>query len=286
MPRPSYLVIGHVTQDAVASGFRLGGTATYAGVTAARLGWSVRVLTAGNAEARGSLTELLPEAEFSWVESPESTRFHNRYHGEIREQHLLSLAAPLIADALPVDWLESEVAHLGPVAQEVDQHLMTAFPPLTTVGVTPQGWLRLWDQSGRVETAEWGPATAQLSSLSALVLSREDVGGSDIRLDHYREHSRLMVVTRGFRGCTIYAGGQVIHLETRSAVEMDPTGAGDVFAAAFFIRLHETGDPVQAARFANVAGSFSVEGPGTDAIPTRDQIESWLRGNPSSNGRR
>jgi sugar/nucleoside kinase (ribokinase family) len=57
---------------------------------------------------------------------------------------------------------------------------------------------------------------------------------------------------------------------------VDPTGAGDVFATAFLIRLAETGDPGQAARFANVTASFSVEGWGMAAIPTRLQVEDYL----------
>ena len=61
------------------------------------------------------------------------------------------------------------------------------------------------------------------------------------------------------------------------ANEVDPTGAGDVFATAFFVRLHETGDAVQAARFANAAASFVVEGPGVSCIPSRAQVEWRLR---------
>ncbi len=38
-----------------------------------------------------------------------------------------------------------------------------------------------------------------------------------------------------------------------------------VFAAAFLIRLAETQDPCEAARFANVVASFSVEKPGMPA---------------------
>jgi sugar/nucleoside kinase (ribokinase family) len=60
------------------------------------------------------------------------------------------------------------------------------------------------------------------------------------------------------------------------AVEVDPTGAGDVFAAAFLVRLQETEDPVQAARFANAVASFCVEGPGVAGIPTREQVEERL----------
>jgi sugar/nucleoside kinase (ribokinase family) len=90
------------------------------------------------------------------------------------------------------------------------------------------------------------------------------------------------VVTHGPRGATVYHGGEVRHLPTRPAHEVDPTGAGDVFAAAFLVRLHEillergVEDPWEAAHFANVVASFSVEGIGYSAIPQRAQVEAYL----------
>jgi sugar/nucleoside kinase (ribokinase family) len=42
------------------------------------------------------------------------------------------------------------------------------------------------------------------------------------------------------------------------------------------IRLTETGDPCQAAQFANAVASFSIEGPGVSGIPMRQQVEYYL----------
>ncbi|MBI2468198.1 MAG: hypothetical protein HYV62_10340, partial [Candidatus Rokubacteria bacterium] len=60
------------------------------------------------------------------------------------------------------------------------------------------------------------------------------------------------------------------------AVEVEPTGAGDVFAAAFLIRYNATGDPWDAAAFAAVAGALTVEGEGIAGVPTRERLlERW-----------
>ena len=56
----------------------------------------------------------------------------------------------------------------------------------------------------------------------------------------------------------------------------DPTGAGDVFAATLFTRLHETGDPIEAARYAAYVAAISVEGPGSSVIPSRAEIDAGL----------
>ena len=58
---------------------------------------------------------------------------------------------------------------------------------------------------------------------------------------------------------------------------VDPTGAGDVFAAALFVRYTETGDLVASARFAHAAAARSIEGRGTSAIPGREAIERKLK---------
>ena len=61
-----------------------------------------------------------------------------------------------------------------------------------------------------------------------------------------------------------------------AAREVDPTGAGDVFAAAYLIAYHESRDPVYAATYASCAASFAVEAPGMEGIPTRAQVASRL----------
>jgi sugar/nucleoside kinase (ribokinase family) len=38
------------------------------------------------------------------------------------------------------------------------------------------------------------------------------------------------------------------------------------------VRYHETGDPEESARFAHAAAACSIEGPGTEAIPTRQRL--------------
>jgi sugar/nucleoside kinase (ribokinase family) len=57
----------------------------------------------------------------------------------------------------------------------------------------------------------------------------------------------------------------------------DDLGAGDVFAAAFFVALFEGQDPAHAASFANAAAAIRIQGPGPGAIGDRAAIEARLR---------
>jgi sugar/nucleoside kinase (ribokinase family) len=57
---------------------------------------------------------------------------------------------------------------------------------------------------------------------------------------------------------------------------VDATGAGDVFAAAFFVRFFTTRDPWESARFATLVASRSVTRVGLDGIPTLREIEEFM----------
>jgi sugar/nucleoside kinase (ribokinase family) len=58
--------------------------------------------------------------------------------------------------------------------------------------------------------------------------------------------------------------------------EVDPVGAGDIFAAAFFARMQQTRDPWEAARFGTQLASASVTRRGIEGIPTEDEVKAGL----------
>jgi sugar/nucleoside kinase (ribokinase family) len=166
---------------------------------------------------------------------------------------------------------------LGPLVGEVDEALVHQFAGSRVIA-TPQGWFRSWDEAGLVSLGRWPGAGQLLPYLTALILSDEDVRGDPACVERFAAVTRILVLTHGPRGATVYHAGEVRDFPTRPAKEVDPTGAGDVFAAAFLIRLAEVDDPWEAARFANVVGSFSVEGQGVSAIPSREQVEAFRAG--------
>jgi sugar/nucleoside kinase (ribokinase family) len=57
------------------------------------------------------------------------------------------------------------------------------------------------------------------------------------------------------------------------AESVDPTGAGDVFAAALLVYLHRTGDLERAAGYAHATAAFCIEGEGVEGLPTAEQVE-------------
>jgi sugar/nucleoside kinase (ribokinase family) len=265
-----YLVIGHVCQDLTPIGPRLGGTVTFGALTAHALGRRVGMVTSAPDEMRPLLKPLKPLA-LACIPSKLPTTFENTYTPAGRMQTLTGRAAPLTIDHVPSSWRQAALVHLAPVADEVAPDLAKQFPG-ALVGITPQGWMRQWDASGRVSFRVWESAAEVLPHTQALVLSIEDLDGDETLAWQYATQTGVMVVTRGAQGCTLFVSGEPTHIPAPHVDERDPTGAGDIFAAAFFCELHATHDALHAARFATRLASDSVTRSGLAGIPNAAQV--------------
>jgi len=265
-----YLVVGHLAADLAPSGPALGGTAAYAGLTAAALGLRVGVLTSAAPDL-----DLAPLAalDLEVVPSPRTTTFENRYGPEGRAQFLHARAVRLEPRHLPPEWRSPRIAHLGPIAGEVDPALADLFAG-SLLGVTPQGWMRSWDGAGRVIPTAWAGREKLLAAAAAVVISTEDVGGNEHEIEDLAHACPLLVVTDGPKGSRVFWNRDQRRLPAPPVSEVDPTGSGDVFAAAFFIRLYQTRDPWESARYANLLASASVSRRGIAAAPTPQEVEA------------
>jgi len=271
---PDYIVIGHVTRDIQKDGTTMpGGTVTYAALAARNLGLRVGVVTCMAEDL--DLGSVFDGIELIRWPAEATTTFENIYINGTREQYVHTVAPPLRSEHVPEEWRSAPLVHLGPIAMEVADDLVDAFPQ-AIVGVTPQGWMRSWDTSGRVSHTVWAGASHILARADVLVLSEEDVGGDRSLLQSYLKMAKLAVVTDGWRGAVVYAPQGIRRLPAYHVEEKDPTGAGDVFATAYLIALSEDKDPYEAARFANAVASYSVEARGLSAIPTRRQAEDRM----------
>ena len=265
-----YLVIGHVTEDITPTGRRLGGTAAYAALTARRCGLRVGILTSVSASTSLEALEGIPILK---VPSPRSTIFEHLRTENGRGQILRSQAAPIAVESLPEAWRRVSIVHLAPVAQELPADC-AQYVSTSLLGLTPQGWMRSWDTAGNVTACDWDSASSLLPVAGAVVFSREDVGGNDQAIEAMSHQTRILVVTEGAAGCLLYWNGDRRRFRAPVVQVVDDIGAGDVFAAAFFIRLHTTRDPWEAARFATLLAARSVTRPGLDGIPTVEEIEA------------
>ena len=274
MTRPDFLAIGHLTKDLQDGGYTIGGAVTFASLTARNLGLRAAVVTRASPDLH--FYPIFRGIEVLSLPSKATTTFRNVYFGEMRVQYIGAVADKIEAEDIPLGWRETRIVYLAPLAGELDVDIVRLFPQ-SLLGVSPQGWLRRWDEEGRVYPKGWNRAEEVLCRADAVIFSEEDVGWDEGLIGGYASKARLLVVTRGEKGATVYQGGKVRHFPAFKVREVvDPTGAGDVFAAAYLIELERGGDPYGAAVFANCVASISVEKRGTEEIPTLEEVEERL----------
>lgn len=276
---PLLVAVGHVTRDVLAQGERTGGAVSYASLCARRLGWEAAVVS----RAAGSFDAAreLPGVRAEIAPSRETTRFVNAYVEGRRRQHVEALADPIDGSEVPDDLRRPEALLLCPVAGEIRTPLAGLFEA-GVVAAVAQGWLREIGPDGRVAPRPWVGAEGDLAGVDVVFVSPDDLPGGAAAARALLAHVPRVVLTRGRAGVELLEPDRTTPVPALPAAEVDPTGAGDVFAAAFVVRYHECLDPVEAAAFAASTAAFAVEGVGASALASREavtrRLERWRAG--------
>lgn len=264
-----YLVIGHITADLTDSGVKLGGTAAFSGLTAHRLGLKTGILTSHSPELNTTPIDSL------WVKnkiSEHSTTFKNISDGADRDQFLFHTADRLTKADLPELAPQPVIVHLGPVANEVDPDILSAYPTSLKC-LTPQGWFRGLNEENKVYLQPWESCEKYLAMADIAVISQEDVKKDEERIASMAASIPVFVVTENYKGARVYWHNDARYINAPGVKYVDDTGAGDIFATAFFYRYYKTRDPWEAGRFAVQLASGSVTRKHLDSIPTTEEIK-------------
>ncbi len=270
---PDFIAVGHMTIDRMERGETPGGSALYAGLLAHHLGLRVGLLT--SVGPAFPLRTLPPEIQVVNVLAEETTTFEHRRRMGSRGLRLVRRARPLAEMDLPETWRSVPLIYLCPVAAEVDPAFAHAFDD-PVLGIGPQGWMRAWGQDGVVRRQAWQGAREVLRQAQALFLSEEDVA-DERAVREWFDLVPVGCVTRGAAGATLFVNGEPYAVSGYPANVVDPTGAGDVFAAAFLIHYQRTQDAWEAAGFASAAGSLAVEGEGITGVPGLAALDArWV----------
>ncbi len=269
------MIVGNVVEDLLSDGSKApGGPSLYSAWVASALDVEVTLCSrvpAGYDERalRGLNLVRLPA-----VTCP---LFSNSYDGAgNRTQFLYELGEPIQCSDIPA--ARGEALLVAPAYHELDCVPIETDLPRATV-VMLQAALRTIDGQSQVRpTLRPLPVTAPfLVPNGTVVFSEEDAGDPLELAGALSERGTTVLVTLGPRGVRVFQpGAPSVTVPGYHAEITDPTGAGDAFAAAFTIRLTETGDLIEACRFANAAGSLAVEGSGRESVPTRPRVEERM----------
>jgi sugar/nucleoside kinase (ribokinase family) len=299
-----YTTVGHVSVDVLPGGARrAGGSAFYSALQAARLGQQSRIITQGvEAEIQSLLAPFRSELALQILPASETTTLQSTGDRAPRAQRLLAWAGRM-EEGIEID---SSIVHLAPIARETPRRWSGR---ADFIGLTPQGLVRAWAGANReIHPVALAPALLP-ERWDAAVISeteRESATGLIPAAASPRAVSRGPAAADGDAGPTDAGDGAAPAVRSRGVVAVtaaaaptsihmpdgevasvlvpviedfcDDVGAGDVFAAAFFVALHEGRPARAAAAFANAAAAVRIAGAGAGAIGDRTAVEARLGG--------
>lgn len=280
MPDPvRFLAIGHVARDEFAGEptWRLGGTVLYTAATAARLGARAAIVTRVGPHERAALEERCVRLgiELHALPGEVTTTFAFRYEDGKRLLKLKARARGLAFADVPAGLRSAEAVILGSIAHEIDRSLLGAFGDAASV-VTAQGYLREWTADGSIHPRRWDDVAEVTATASAIVLSEEDIGGDLEEPRRWAGHTPV-IVTFAERGSLVLVDGAETMVPAFHADRViDPTGAGDAFAAGLAVALAERRPLLEGVRFAHAVASFAVEAVGTEGLADRTRVEARM----------
>jgi sugar/nucleoside kinase (ribokinase family) len=252
------LVAGHVTLDRYGTQLVPGGAAYYAAHVYRALGAEVRIATAAGRDfPAGALAGLAAHV----APAARTVIFSNAYAPDGARSQRASAGAPALDPAaLPAGWHEADLLHLAPVLGEIDLASWRAAVPARFVGLEIQGWVRALGEGGQVSPARWLPSPGELAGVAAAVAGDDDLRGQPGLRARLTETIPAVAFTHGEEGAEVAADGRITRVGVYRTFASDPTGAGDAFAAAFFLGLARGDGATAAAQLGAAAASIVVEG--------------------------
>ena len=277
----TFHVIGHVTRDRIAHGSATreqpGGGAYYAGLTLARLGAQVEVITRLAADDRPALLRELHAAgtHLTVGLSPATTTFENTWLDAAltrRTQIVTAVAAPFTAADLPT--ADAALLHLAPLtASDMDTHFIECAAARGVVALDAQGMVRQVGPAGRhgaVIVRPWEDAATALRWVSFLKVDVEEAAVLTGLADPPRAARQLAhrlgrapceaIVSLAERGAVIASPQRTHHIAALPTTRpVDATGCGDTFFAAYLLRRRRGDDIPAAGRFAAACATLTLE---------------------------
>lgn len=264
-----FLCIGFFCHDVKEDTYVLGGAASYCSLAASKLGQKTAVLTSVGKDFLFFDTFQKEGIIVHNALAPKTTVFHNIYKAGTRTQYIYDRANPIEVKDLPDAWKNIPIVKFCLIADEVAPSLLTAFPNALKAA-TIQGWLRQWDDTGKIspKTMDW----ELLSAIDIVLFSDADIPNIKEVLPIITKKVGIVVMTRGANGASVFYKNKQYDFPAYPVQEVDPTGAGDVFAASFVVAYGKHQNIALAVAYAHTVASFIVTQEGAQ-FPSIEAIE-------------
>lgn len=283
-----YCLIGHVTRDinGLKGGDRdlPGGSVLYCAFYLSGVGRTIQMVTSLAEKDRTLFQEqLLPNADWRFVDSSDTTVFRNAYHWQggndsdepraivdDRRQLVDCIASPIsLADIEGLDARHFLIGTQlqGDVDWRISEHLRRRGKPFA---VEIQGLVRpseigpVVSRAPAAELMRFCAADVLKASLSEGKILTGEATAAGILARFRALGAGIVLLTNGSRGGVVWDGQSCWEYAARTVDAVDPTGCGDVFLTAFCDRIWAGQDCRSAVDWAAIASAEKAAHAGVD----------------------
>ena len=266
------LTIGNVTEDINKINNKvyksIGGTSFYAYKVAKKLGYDLRIIT--------EVSDCLDLSKKIDLENiiPQKTQLHtifeNSYKNGKRNQKILNPSGKIILENLyhKLKKLDPKIVFYCPIFDELDPSFFNFFNKSIKI-CNLQGFMRKEYEQSIISKKKL--PNIKFEIFDAVILSEIDTNFENAM--KISEHSKIVCYTMGKKGVKIITKNEIKFFETIDVVDVDETGAGDVWSASFMIFYYLMKKNLnESAVLSNISASLSVTGLSDEKIPEYNEI--------------
>lgn len=262
----------------------LGGAPTYSGSTFASLGKETGIFSA---VGKDHLSEALSFCKSKNIDttglhvfSERTMAFQNSYNEDgTRKQRCLDVGPRLLVRDMPKNYMDSKAFYISPLAGEVDVELLKGLRRRGNIlMLDPQGLMRKINKNGDVDIAlDRNMLDEVLKLVDIVKIGKDEIEAfgmeeKEILATLAENGVRIGIITRGKDTIMVLNDKKFFEVQTLNVAVEDPTGAGDVFGAAFLSEYMTRFDVEEAVTFATTAAALKIEHKGPSRFPSREEI--------------
>jgi sugar/nucleoside kinase (ribokinase family) len=266
----------------------LGGAPTYSGSTFSTLGKETGIFSAVGRDHFSKVLRFCHSKNIDTrgllVFSERTMIFQNLYiQNGTRKQRCFNVAPKLSVVDLPENYVNSRAFYISPLAGEVDGELLKGLRRKgNIIMLDPQGLMRTVGKNGNVDVFYDKKILERIFKLVDIV----KIGKDEIKAFEMEEKEiltmlekigvKIGIITRGKDTIMVSYSGRFFEVQTLNVEVEDPTGAGDVFGAAFLSEYMTRFDVEEGTKFAVIAAGLKIKCKGLTGFPSKEDITKHL----------
>lgn len=270
--RQNVLLIGNLTIDENASDAEKtfigpGGSVFFLAKTFENLGISVTILSPYGGDFP---QKYLPKTFFipNKPLAGKTLLFKNIYKNNKRKQIVENYG-----EYLHFEWLEEvktirkdfDFVMIAPVINNFESKDLQKIKAIFTKSflcLLPQGLYRQINKSGKIAQIDRDLAVETIRNFDFISFSEQDLANADEKASKWSNEGLIVAVTRDGKGASIYSDGERLDSPAFKVDKIvDPTGAGDIFAAGFVYSYFKKKQIKEALDFGQAAAALSLRWP-------------------------